>query len=245
MALKKALYDADLFVAENSKPTHRDRRTNTSDIIDYIISSPSDIINYIISSSAVYNNIQNLILNNDLSSDHSAILFHITTNIIKSTPPPIKVKLYHKADWDSINSSLAKQLTIFKDQILNLISFDNPNPINIISNAAIIAIDFIMIIHNNLPEKNIKPNTSVRFSIQLFIKQKRKIKRAFIKTRNPFLMSALNGISKNIEKLTKNHRTAVIPKRIQSLQLTNDPKCWRTLKREMGYPNKFLSGPKK
>ena len=27
MALKKALYDADLFVAENSKPTHRDSRT--------------------------------------------------------------------------------------------------------------------------------------------------------------------------------------------------------------------------
>ena len=70
MALKKALYDADLFVAENSKPTHRDSRTNTSDIIDYIISSP-----------AIYNNIQNLTLNNDLSSDHSAILFDITTNI--------------------------------------------------------------------------------------------------------------------------------------------------------------------
>ena len=27
--------------------------------------------------------------------------------------------------------------------------------------------------HNNLPEKNIKPNTSAPFSIQLLIKQKR------------------------------------------------------------------------
>ena len=140
MALKKALYDADLFVAENSKPTHRDSRTNTSDIIDYIISSP-----------AIYNNIQNLTLNNDLSSDHSAILFDITTNINKSTLLPIKVKLYHKVDWDSINSSLAKQLTILQDQILNLISSDNPHPINILS---------------------------------------------LIKTRNPFLKSALNAISK-------------------------------------------------
>ena len=55
MALKKALYDADLFVDENSKPTHRDSRTNSSDIIDHIISSPD-----------IYNNIQNPTLNNDL-----------------------------------------------------------------------------------------------------------------------------------------------------------------------------------
>ena len=70
MALKKVLYDADLFVAENSKPTHKDSKTNTNEIIDYIISSP-----------AIYNNIQNLALNNDLSSDHSAILFDFTTNL--------------------------------------------------------------------------------------------------------------------------------------------------------------------
>ena len=39
MALKKALYNADLFIADNSKPTHRDSRTNTSNIIDYITSN--------------------------------------------------------------------------------------------------------------------------------------------------------------------------------------------------------------
>ena len=92
MALKKALYNADLFIAENSKPTHRNSRTNKSDIIDYIISSP-----------AIFNKIQNLNLNNDLSSD-SAILFHFSINLNKSMLLPIKVKLYHKADWDSINS---------------------------------------------------------------------------------------------------------------------------------------------
>ena len=107
----------------------------------------------------------------------------------KSTSPPIKDKLYHKADSDSINSSLTKQLTILQDQILNLISSDNPDSINIINNAAIILTDSIMNIHNSLPEKNIKPNTSVPFSIQLLIKQKRKIKRAFIKTRNPYRKS--------------------------------------------------------
>ena len=139
MSLKKALYNADLFIAENSKPTHR---KNTSDIIDYIISSP-----------AISNNIHNLTLNNDLSSDHSAILFDLSTNINKSTPPLIKVKLYHKADWDSINSSLAKQLAIVQDQILNLISPGNPHPTNIINNAVTILTDSIMNIHNNLPER--------------------------------------------------------------------------------------------
>ena len=58
-ALKKALYDADLFIAENSIPIRGDSRTNISDIMDYIISSPT-----------IYNNIQNLFVNNYLSSDH-------------------------------------------------------------------------------------------------------------------------------------------------------------------------------
>ena len=141
---------------------HTDSRTNTSDIIDYIISSP-----------AIYNNIQNLTLNNDLSSDHSAIIFDLATNINKTISPPIKVKLYHKADWDSINSFLSKQLAILQDQILNLICSDNPDPINI-NNAAIIFTDSIMNIHNNLPEKTIKSNISIPFSVQLFVKQKLK-----------------------------------------------------------------------
>ena len=188
IALKKALYNADLFIAENSKPTHTDSRTNTSEIIDYIISSP-----------AIYNNIQNLSLNNDLSSDHSAILFDFSTNINKSIPLPIKVKLYHKADWHSINSSFSKQLAILQDQILNLISTENPHPINIINNVA-------MSIHNQLLEKTIKSNTSTPLSVQLLIKQKRKIKRAFIKSRNPFLKSALNAISKKIKKQIQTYK---------------------------------------
>ena len=144
MTLKKPLYNDDLFIAENSKLTNRDRRTNTIDTIDYIISSP-----------AIYNNFQNLTLNNDLSSDHFTILFDFSTNINKY-PPPIKVKLYNKAEWDSINSSLSKQLAILQDQILSLISSNNDDSINIINNAAIIPIDSIMSIHNNFPEKKKK-----------------------------------------------------------------------------------------
>ena len=62
-------------------------RTNTSDIIDYIISSPT-----------IYNNIKNLTLNNDLSSGRSAILFDFSTNINKSIRLPFQVRLYPKAD---------------------------------------------------------------------------------------------------------------------------------------------------
>ena len=73
--IEKALYGADLFMADNSKPTHRDSRTNTSDISNYIISSP-----------VIFNNIQNLTLNNNLSSDHSAILLifqQTSTNLLR------------------------------------------------------------------------------------------------------------------------------------------------------------------
>ena len=39
LAFKKALYHADLFIADNSNLTHRDGRTKKYHIIDYIISS--------------------------------------------------------------------------------------------------------------------------------------------------------------------------------------------------------------
>ena len=142
LALKKALYNADLFIADNSNPTHRDGRTNKCDIIDYIISSP-----------AIFSKIQNLTLNNDLSSHHSAILFDFSNNLNTSLLPSIKVKLYHKADWDSINSSLANHLSTLHEQILNLITSENVDPIIIINNAASILCDTILDIHNNLPEK--------------------------------------------------------------------------------------------
>ena len=89
-------------------------------------------------------------------------------------------------------------MTILQEQILNLITSENADPISIINNAASILSDTILDIHNNLPEKIIKPNTSIPLSIQLLIKQKRKIKRAFIKTRNPFIKSAWNATTKKI-----------------------------------------------
>ena len=157
-----------------------------------------------------------------------AILFDFLTNFSKSILPFVKVTLYHKTDWDSINSSLSNQLTILQDQILDLTSSENTDPINIINNAATILTGTILNIYNTLPEKTIKPNTSIPFAIQLLVKQKRKIDRAFIKTRNPFLRTALNGISKKIEKQIKNHRTIDNKNRIKSLQPNNDPKSWRT-----------------
>ena len=176
-------------------------------------------------------------------SNHSAILFEFLTNLNKCIIPPIKVKLYLKADWEPINSSLSNQLTILQDQILDLLSSENADSINIINNAANILTDSILNIYNTLSEKTIKPSTSIPFDIQLLIKQKRKIKTAFIKTRNPFLKTGLNAISKKIKQKIRNHRTAGIQNRIQILQLNNNPKSWRTLKKEIGYPSKGSSYP--
>ena len=116
----------------------------------------------------------------------------------------------------------------------------------ILSDAIMIFITvFLKKLSNQIPVYSIqlliKPNTV--YYIQLLIKQKRKIKKAFIKIRNPFLKSILNAISKKIEKLIKGHRATDIQNRIQTLQLNNDPKGWRTLKKEMGYPNKGSSYP--
>ena len=81
---------------------HTNSRTNTSAIIDYIISSPT-----------IYNNIKNLTLNNDLSSGRSAILFDFSTNINKSIPLPFQVKLYPKADRVLVRSYLMTLYVVF------------------------------------------------------------------------------------------------------------------------------------
>ena len=60
-----------------------------------------------------------------------------------------------------MNYCLTKQLAILQDQISNLTISDNPDPINIIYNTANIIIKPIMNIHNHLPEKTRKWNTSI------------------------------------------------------------------------------------
>ena len=54
--------------------------------------------------------------------------------------------------------------------------------------------------------------------------------RAIIKSRDPFLKSALNAISKKKNQKIKNYRNADIQKRIQTLQLIINQKSWRTLR---------------
>ena len=109
-------------------------------------------------------------------SSVSCELVSFSTNLNKSILPSIKVKLYHKADWNSINSLLSKHLTILQEQIFNLISSENADPINIVNNAATILSDTFFGIYNNLPEKKLLNQILVFFFpfSYLLIKQKNK-----------------------------------------------------------------------
>ena len=113
----------------------------------------------------------NHFVNSYLYSNHWVIIFKFSTNINKSTSPPIKVKLLHKAYWKSINSSLSNQSAIFQNQISSMITPENPDPITIINNAANILTDIIKYIHNHLAETPWNSNTSISLTIQLLIKQ--------------------------------------------------------------------------
>lgn len=142
IASKKSFYGPDIFVAEKNISKQRDSRTNTRDITNCVISS------------LFYNNIQIILIKNELSSGHSAILFNFGTKINKSISPPFKVKLYHKANWDHINSSFSNQLAALQDQISHLINSKNSDFINIINKAAKILTETIMNIHNYFQKKS-------------------------------------------------------------------------------------------
>ena len=234
IALKKALYNAGLFIADSSIPTYTDSRTNTRDIIDYIISSPS-----------IFDNIQNLTLNNDLSSDHSEILFYFLTNFNKSILLPLKLSYIIKLSGTQLTLLFLINLLSYRIRFLILHFLKTLIPINIINNAATILTYTILNIYNNLSEKTIKPNTSIPFAIQLLVKQKRKIEWTFIKTRNPFLKTALNAISKKIEKQIKNHRTTDIQTRIKSPVKQRSEELEKSKERNgLSQQRKFIPGHK-
>lgn len=130
----------------------------------------------------------------------------------------------------------SNQLAILQDQVSSLISVNNPHPINFINDAAHIITNIAMDLHNYLPEKLILTDSSILFNIQLLTEQKRKIKRIFTTTRNPFLKYALNAISKQIKKDMKSHRSTDIKKNQSFLFQT--PKKLENSEKEMGYPSK-------
>ena len=130
----------------------------------------------------------------------------------------------------------SNQLAILQDQVSSLISVNNPHPINFINDAAHIITNIAMDLHNYLQEKIILTDSSILFNIQLLTEQKRKIKRIFTTTRNPFLKYALNAISKQIKKDMKSHRSTDI-KKSQSF-LFQTPKKLENSEKEMGYPSK-------
>ena len=89
-----------------------------------------------------------------------------------------------------------KQLHFFQDQIFVLINSDNIDPINIINNTSNILTDTIMNTHNHLPKK--LSNHTTAFQVPFNFRWNKKSKRAFINSRNQFLKSALNAISKKL-----------------------------------------------
>ena len=160
---------------------------------------------------------------------------------------PVEVKLYHKTNWDSITFSLPKQLAVLQHQISNLISSENLDLINIINSATNILTDTIMSVHSHLPEETIKSNTSIPLSIQLLIRQKRKTKRAFVKSRSLFLKSPLNGISKKTLKSNKEPSECRYQKEnSKSLAFKRPEKLKNSEKEnELSEKRTFLSGFKK
>ena len=150
-------------------------------------------VNFIIFSPDVNKNIQDLSINNYLSSDRSSIVF----SYIFFSSCQIQTLF-------SIKSSLSNQLAFSQDPISNLTDVNNPDPINDINNTSSILTDINVDIQNHLPEKQIiKSISSIQFIIELLLKLKQKIKRELIKTRNTFLKYALNVISKTILKRHK------------------------------------------
>lgn len=104
---------------------------------------------------------QDLSIKNDLSSNLCDTVCNYYTKLNKT----IEIKVYHKANWESISTSFSNQLVAFPDYIVNLVNMDSTDPINVINNTVNITAGIPIDIQKHLLRINVKPNLIISQNI--------------------------------------------------------------------------------
>ena len=137
----------------------------------------------------------------DIPSDHLSLYFELELENSRESERDINIKLYHKADWNSISQKILKKLNKIQP-IFDLIK--NKNNIQkqgIIDYAA----EKLQNIIFTVSEANIRTikiknrNSGLPPNIVSKIKEKRKIRREFTKTKGILLKRKLNKLKKEIK----------------------------------------------
>ena len=153
----------------------------------------------------------------DIGSDHLPILFNINGNFEKPTPTPRIITQFHKVNWNTINEKLSK----LNKTISSKIELDNQ--IEKIEKC-------ISIIYNNIPKVIVKShNKGISQDIKQKIREKRKLQKAYKRTKNPNIKTKINQLNKSIKLDIKTKESNKINNDILKMN-SNDSKIkWSTI----------------
>ena len=163
-----------------------------------------------------FSNINNHSLE-DVGSDHLPILFTINGNFEKPSPTPRVITQYHKVNWNNINDKL---LTLNKT-ITTKIELDNQ--IEKIEKC-------ISIIYNNIPKVIVKSqNNGISIDIKQKIREKRKLLKAYKRTKNPNIKTKINQLNKSIKLYIKTKESDKINNDILKMNSNESKIKWNTI----------------
>ena len=233
MVVQKLIHRARFYIILSKKifypvnddsPTHYDTYSDKFDVLDFIFVSNN-----------ILHQLSNYYTDDNLGSDHFS-MFAIFGKVNKDKTPSIKnIKLYHKTNWEHFNEHLTKN---YHDYSSN--NQPNLNDINMITkqidNTSEWLTNNIKIMSDQLiPTTTIKKNsTPLSINIRQKIKEKRKLRRLWLKTRDKTYKQHLNKIQNEIKRdiiKTKKDQWENMCNNIN----TNEQTSWKSIKKDTIY----------
>ena len=174
----------------NQGYTRYDATNDSFDIIDFVFVTQNLIsITSLISTEM------------DIPSDHLSLYFELELENSRESERDINVKSYHKADWNFINQKIKRKMDMIQP-IFDLLKYKSSvQKQEIIDYAAekLQNIIYTVLESNILTTKIKNKNSGLPPNIVSKIKEKRKFRREFTKTKDILLKIKLNKLKKEIK----------------------------------------------
>ena len=194
---------------ENNNPTICSYSTNTHDTVDYIFAS-NEIIDHF----------DKITIDHNLASDHY-MLHTVLNRSIPIINKKITVKLYNKVNWPETNDKLKEDLEKIGVELFEEIK---KNTSEIESTLDLYTNKFtekITEVIDQIPSKVLKgKNLELPSDIRDMIKERRNLRREYIRTRDPNTKSEINSLTKNIRKEITKYRKSKWDKKTSELKIS-------------------------
>ena len=204
-----------------------------------------DTIDYLLSSTNLKEKIVNIVGIDDIGSDHRGFLFDLEEELEKVEELKELRKKLREEDWVDINNNVGRKIEV----LLNEMEYEGKNREETKDGIDRILRNLEVIIREEIEEKEKVIRVKTRGDkmpreIIILIKDKRRLRRAFIKTRDRDIKTQINRINKKIKREMDKIRKGKINKTLEEWLDKGERKQWLNVKRLMGIKNKDMNiGP--